>query len=302
MRTNVTSDTPAARARLSLLGLSVGDAFGETFFANPDVVEGLIAQRALAAEPWHWTDDTAMAVSVVEHLERFGAIQQDELAAAFVKRYHPSHGYGSTLGRAMREIRDTGASYRDVFPALFNGQGSYGNGAAMRVAPLGAFFADEDYDTIFEQARLSAETTHTHPEGVAGAVAVAVAAAVAYQTHGATPSRAAFLEAILLHVPPSETRERLRHAARFAPGVSARFAAEVLGTGAQVSAQDTVPFALFCAGEHLRDYEEALWQTVSGLGDQDTTCAIAGGVVALHVGAAGIPPAWVAAREPLDGS
>jgi ADP-ribosylglycohydrolase len=67
----------------------------------------------------------------------------------------------------------------------------------------------------------------------------------------------------------------------------------------KVSAQDTVPFCLWCAAKHLDNYEEALWATVSGLGDRDTTCAIVGGIVACYTGAEGIPSNWLAAREPL---
>ncbi|MBC7806516.1 MAG: ADP-ribosylglycohydrolase family protein [Akkermansiaceae bacterium] len=287
------------RANLALEGLSVGDAFGETFFVNPAVVEGLILQRALAPPPWKWTDDTLMAFSVVENLREYGAIESDALVADFVARYHPGRGYGPTIGMAFRDIRDNGSDRHDVFPALFEGQGSYGNGAAMRVAPLGGYFADDGFETIVREARRSAETTHVHREGVAGSVAVAVAAAIAYQTRDAAPSRRAFLDGVLPHVPPSETREKIRHARDFDAGVSTRFAAEVLGTGHQVSAQDTVPFALFCAAEFLGNYEESLWQTVSGLGDRDTTCAIVGGIVALHTGAQGIPADWVHSREPL---
>jgi ADP-ribosylglycohydrolase len=57
---------------------------------------------------------------------------------------------------------------------------------------------------------------------------------------------------------------------------------------------------LWCAARHIDNFEEALWNTVSGLGDRDTTCAIVGGIVALAVGHAGIPSAFVEAREPLD--
>lgn len=78
-----------------------------------------------------------------------------------------------------------------------------------------------------------------------------------------------------------------------------RMAVAVLGNGTGLSAQDTVPFALWCAAQHLDDYEAALWLTVSGLGDRDTTCAIVGGIVACALGEAGIPSAWLAAREPL---
>ena len=50
----------------------------------------------------------------------------------------------------------------------------------------------------------------------------------------------------------------------------------------------------------MDDFEAALWSTVSGLGDRDTTCAIVGGIVALSVGYKGIPEAFSKAREPLD--
>ena len=73
----------------------------------------------------------------------------------------------------------------------------------------------------------------------------------------------------------------------------------VLGNGTEVSAQDTVALALWCAGERLSDYEEAMWLTVSGLGDRDTTCAIAGGVVAVYSGFESIPAEWLSCRERL---
>ena len=61
-----------------------------------------------------------------------------------------------------------------------------------------------------------------------------------------------------------------------------------------------VPFALWCAARHISDYPEALWTTVSALGDRDTTCAIVGGLVALNSGARGIPTDWLEARESLS--
>jgi ADP-ribosylglycohydrolase len=67
----------------------------------------------------------------------------------------------------------------------------------------------------------------------------------------------------------------------------------------QISAQDTVPFCLWVASRHLDDYEAALWETVSVLGDRDTTCAIVGGVVAARAGRTAIPDVWRRGREPL---
>jgi ADP-ribosylglycohydrolase len=72
-----------------------------------------------------------------------------------------------------------------------------------------------------------------------------------------------------------------------------------LGNGTNVISQDPVPFALWCAARHLHDYEEALWTTVAGLGDRDTTCAIVGSIVVL-VGPSRIPADWVSAREALE--
>lgn len=83
------------------------------------------------------------------------------------------------------------------------------------------------------------------------------------------------------------------------PAITVEHAAATLGNGSLISAQDTVPSTLWCAARHLDNYEEALWATVSGLGDRDTTCAIVGGIVACYTGVDGIPVEWRASREPL---
>jgi ADP-ribosylglycohydrolase len=80
-------DTRRERARRSLDGLSVGDAFGERFFQEPGVVKMLLEKRATPAPPWRWTDDTAMALSIVEVLEAHGAIVPGVLAETFARRY-----------------------------------------------------------------------------------------------------------------------------------------------------------------------------------------------------------------------
>lgn len=192
-----------------------------------------------------------------------------------------------------------GEDWQAVTTGQFGGQGSYGNGAAMRVAPLGAWFRD-DLKAAAEQARLSALTTHAHPEAVAGAIAVAVAAALAAAGAGqqAAP-RPEFLREVASQVPESDVRSGLLVAANFSGRTSVRHAASVLGSGIQISAPDTVPFALWSAAGQLDDLPEALWQTVAGWGDRDTTCAIVGGVVAARTGTGGIPPAWWEAREAI---
>jgi len=109
----------------------------------------------------------------------------------------------------------------------------------------------------------------------------------------------ALLQAALRHTPEGETRAGLAKALTIPLDYAPRTAASALGSGFRVLSWDTVPFALWCAARHLDSYEDALWTTVSGLGDRDTTCAMAGGVVALSAGRASIPVDWMAAREPL---
>jgi ADP-ribosylglycohydrolase len=125
-------------------------------------------------------------------------------------------------------------------------------------------------------------------------MAVAVAAALA--ANPSHPSGRDFLRAVLALVPRGVTHERL-HVAADVPPADLTQAVRVLGSGWNVSAQDTVPFCLWSAAYHLGNFEEALWWTVKGMGDCDTTCAIVGGIVALS--ATRIPPDWLKQREPL---
>ncbi len=234
-----------------------------------------------------------MALSVVEVLGTYGHIDQDALARAFAQRFlrDPYRGYASGARRLLRQIA-SGADWREVSPRLF-GTGSYGNGAAMRVAPVGGYFAG-DPARAAEEARLSAMVTYAHLEGQAGAIAVAVAAAIAASVPH--PTGRDFLKEVLPYVPDSLTRQHIREAMDIPPDALVEAAAR-LGTGYKVSAQDTVPFCLWSAAYHLDNFEEALWWTVRGSGDCDTTCAIVGGIVAL---AAEVPAFWLQRREPLE--
>jgi hypothetical protein len=67
-------DERLARAWCSLEGLSVGDAFGERFFHQPDETANRLATHLLAPPPWPYTDDTQMALSIVSILRQHGAI------------------------------------------------------------------------------------------------------------------------------------------------------------------------------------------------------------------------------------
>lgn len=289
---------PLELARLSLEGLSVGDAFGQCFFALDDA-EAATASRRLPEAPWYYTDDTEMTLSVIASLARYGRIEQDTLAADFASRYSYERAYGPSMHRTLARIRE-GEDWRNVANDAFGGQGSWGNGAAMRAAPIGAFFA-HDLDVVREEARRSAVVTHAHDEAVAGAIAVALGAALWARcgVDGRCPKGDEFLGEVASRVPESEVRSRLQRAISIGSTATPGFAVSALGNGTDMSAPDTVPFALWCCAHAGDSYPGAMWLAVSAGGDRDTLCAIVGGIVALRVGVAGIPSSWIACRESL---
>ena len=168
---------------------------------------------------------------------------------------------------------------------------SCGNGAAMRIAPLGAYFAD-DPKTVTEQAIRASEVTHQHPEGIAGGVAVAHAAALAARARLSGSPPRDLLGSVLDHLEDSFVRKGIEKARKIE---NAEEAAYVLGNGSRVTAQDTVPFTLWVAAHHLDDYRAAITACVKAGGDVDTTAAIVGGIIATP------PPEWRREREELPG-
>ncbi|MGP3754968.1 ADP-ribosylglycohydrolase family protein [Streptomyces sp. IBSNAI001] len=286
----------SAAARRSLEALALGDAFGERWFPlfrPPRQAYAEVRARRTPHEPvWHWTDDTALALALQRVLDEYGHVEQDRLALYFALAFDAdqARGYGHGMHILLPELLTSPADWRTLAPGLFEG-GSLGNGAAMRVAPLGARF-HEDLGLAAGQAVLSAVVTHAHPEGVAGAVAVAVAAALSVRGEFT-------LEAVAEHIPRGAVRDGVLRAAQVPSATEPWKAADLLGNGSRIRADDTVPFALWTAARHPGDLEGALWATAEGFGDVDTTCAITAGVVGAVTGVEGVPAEWRLRREPL---
>lgn len=264
------------------MGTAVGDALGEQLYLRENA-----ETRRLPPGPWHWTDDTEMACSVFHVLDTHGHIDPDALAESFVTHYDVDRNYGAGVDAMMRHVA-RGANLRELAAQTFGGTGSWGNGAAMRIAPLGAWFTDDPAEAA-RQAEVAARVTHTHPEGVAGAIATAVAAAV---------DPAHLFDEVLRHTPPGLVHDGISTAATMRDAAPAD-AAATLGTGRQLSAPDTVPLALWVVARHPDDYEEAIWTVAPLAEDVDTLCAIVGGILAARLGEEAIPLTWRQATEPL---
>ncbi|MFK4146823.1 ADP-ribosylglycohydrolase family protein [Streptomyces sp. NPDC004065] len=282
------------RALAALRGLAVGNALGSRL--RMPAHHPLLRRRELPPGPWRWMDDTEMACSVLAVLAAHHRVDQDDLADSVAGHSTPDRGYGTGTARLLEQIR-AGGDWRTLAPALFKGLGSWGSGAAGRVAPLGAWYADDPEQAV-HQAEISAYPTHQHREAVVGAMAVAAAAALA-AAPGGPPSGAALLDGVIGLVPArSAVGAGLRRARDMLDYDAAATVAAVLGCGRRRTAHDTVPFALWSAARCLGDFENAFWTTAGAGGDVDTTCAVVGGVLAS--GKAGQPPAeWAHRTEPL---
>lgn len=293
----VVDDHPARlrRAELSLRGLTIGDALGKHIgFAND--FSGVLAESLTwPPGPWSYTDDSVMAWCLVEELRaRGGSLSADSLALRYAEAYRldPERGYGAVAYWLLFQLAE-GGDWRELSPSLFQGQGSLGNGAAMRVAPVGAYFANEVL-ALREQARISAEVTHAHPEGQAGALAVAAAAALAVTEPQLSGSE--WLGRIRAFVPDGGVAEGIERAM---DGVawSLPEAAQELGLGQLIRAQDTVPLALWILARAAGQAEAAMTEMMRAClldhdSDRDTLGAIVGGVAVLWAGLEGFPRIW----------
>ncbi|KAG5896276.1 hypothetical protein JTB14_033573 [Gonioctena quinquepunctata] len=183
-----TLESPILKSKFRgcLLGSLVGDCSGAPYEGDT-ITSGdkIIIQRYFdkLEEPEFkapfkpYTDDTAMMKSVAKFLIDKPEPDYKFLAKLFVNEYYkePRRGYGENVVDVFRKLKNS--KYVDVFqPASeqFLGSGSYGNGGAMRIAPIPLFYHN-DYKSILDVASNATKITHTNILGVNGALLQAIA-------------------------------------------------------------------------------------------------------------------------------
>jgi poly(ADP-ribose) glycohydrolase ARH3 len=286
------SASRADRFAGSLLGLAVGDALGAPYegLTHADIFFQFGSPDSLVKNPsgdtLFYTDDTEMMIGVAETLVECGRIEEERLCRAFAENYHPERGYGQGARRVIDAMRK-GKDHRTLAATLLPG-GSFGNGAAMRVAPVGLLFADS-LEELWEQARLSALPTHTHPLGIEGAQLLAFAVSWALKATGF--DRKAFYRDLLARATTEEFRWHLEVAAKLKPGDS------LAGLGSTLHAHRSVVTAMACFATAPGHFERVMSRAI-GLGDDtDTVAAMAGALVGAFAGLTAIPPDLLAKLE-----
>lgn len=272
------------RYRGTMLGTAVGDALGAPMEGAPRVPPSYL--DSLDTDPPRtYTDDAAMALGIARSLVECGDFDGEHMANRLADMYadEPWRGYGAGPPQVFRNLR-SGMAWDAAAAGMFGGSGSFGNGAAMRVAPI-ALFAHPDTDRVAHLAHLSALITHTHPEGIDGAVAQAVAVDRILAGESDTAS---LVEMVTRHVTTEVFRRRLSEV----PGVVAGEAdlAHTLGNG--IAARDSVPTALACFLSEPDSFRDVVRRAVGAGGDTDTLAAMAGALAGARVGLSGIPENW----------
>ena len=269
----------------ALLGTFVGDALGMPFEgrppgAVPDLVEMVDARLGRGT----YTDDTEMTILLTESLLEHGSVREDRLAQAFLAGCDPARGYGAGTLEVLAQWR-RGVAVGSAAGKLFGGQGSRGNGAAMRIAPVAVRYADAP-DELREQAERSARVTHAHPLAIDAAVVQASAIAAALRSDDVLEAAAAAATNDIVH-------ERLERVGELGQAAPAHVAAAL---GNSAVAEESVPTAIYAAVSHRR-FEDAVSFAVRCGGDTDTIGAMAGAIAGARDGASAIPERWLAALE-----
>lgn len=248
-----------------MLGAIIGDVIGSVYeWHNVKSTNFELFSRFT-----RFTDDTVLTVAVADAVlslpqHRFGfreGMLRKRCYAARLKQYarwYPNAGYGQRF--------EQWAASADTGP-----YGSYGNGSAMRVSPIG--FAFPTLQEVMREAKRSAVVTHNHRDAVAGAQAVAGAVFLARTGASKAEIRAWAQRTFRYNL--EQRLDDIRPSYSFDP-----------------SCKGSVPQAIIAFLES-RDYEEAIRLAISIGGDSDTIACMTGGIA--HAFYKKLPADWVSA-------
>ena len=225
-----------------MIGAIAGDVIGSVY-------EGCSSRAKtfpLFSEDCEFTDDSVLTIAVGSAILR--SRSYGDALREWGRRY-PKAGYGGWFSRWLASED----------PRPYN---SFGNGSAMRASPVGWAFAD--LESVLEHARMTADPTHNHPEGIKGAQAVAGAVFLGRTSHDKAEIRRLLVDR--LGYDCSETLDQVRQRLEF-----------------DITCQGTVPPAVIAFLES-EDFEDAIRNAVSLGGDVDTLTCITGAIAEAYYG------------------
>jgi poly(ADP-ribose) glycohydrolase ARH3 len=271
-----------------LLGLALGDALGAPFEGSAPGEKDFSRLPGLLT----YTDDTEMAMGLAQSLSEKQGLDADHLARRFAADCSPGRGYGPGA-LAVLDLISRGVPWQQAARTVFP-EGSKGNGAAMRVAPIGLFYW-RDPEALDRAARQQSAVTHAHPLAQEGSALIAHAVA-----------------AIVRGLPAGTLRTALRDAASLSPYADKlRSMEELLSKEAETSevvarlghgvlATESVPTAIYAFLRHGTDYLRTVSFCLALGGDTDTIAAMAGALAGASLGLKALHRTYLKRLEDRD--
>lgn len=259
-------------------------------------VLGLITGGEVLDGMARYTDDGQMTLGVAESLVAFPEFDGPDMARRFAENFEGQRGYGPGAYGVLLALRN-GATWDEPAHQLFGGKGSFGNGAAMRAAPVGLLY-HRNTARLRRVADAQSTITHTNVLGRQGAVLQAAFVAQAVNTPPGTFDPLLFLAQATEAAGILETKyeDGLNDVKNLIENPAPRCeAAELLVCG--IEAHLSVPAAAYAFLSHPYDFASAVTYAVRLGGDTDTIGAMCGAIAGAYHGASSIPTAWLAALE-----
>jgi len=282
---------PVRNIEGTLVGTMVGDSLGFAVdgsdpaplhhrFPTPESIR--------RSEPGRYGGATEMTIATAESLIAYPDFDPADMAARIAAEATEARGYGAGTEGAIERLR-TGAPW-SAAAAGRAGRACFGNGAAVRMAPVGIRFHD-DVDRLRWVAEEAAAITHPHALACEGAVLQAVAVAVAASARGKEVSGESFLLAIGRETQVREFRKRYEIAASLLARASDwKRIADRLGNAQ--TALGSVVTAAYCFARSPGSFEDTVAYAVYLAGNTAAIAAMAGAISGAHLGIGAIPARW----------
>ena len=275
--------------RGALLGSVVGEALGRPYDGwSAARVQREVSDLREMRESHGPAEGAATMAALAEALVEEEGFEPERFAARLAASPHLRGGLGRGLTDVVRRLR-AGESWETAACHTYP-RGSFGNGAAARVAPVAVllFERDEDLPRLAEETAL---VTNAHPLGVAGTILQARQIALAVSNRGGEVDPIAATVALLSETESIEFRQRLRAVESCLDGNAApKLVRERLGCND--TALGSVPASLYCFLAGLEGFEDAVVLAVSLGGATASIGAMTGAIAGAYHGVGAIPRRW----------
>lgn len=276
-----------------LLCGAIGDAIGarfewqshrqifQAYFRSGEIFDG-----SDTSSEFYYSDDTQSIISVTEALLAEEEVSPQNIFLNIVKNYEPWRGYGHGFRKLVAAYND-GVPISELATHHF-GDGSYGNGGAMRIAPIALRYS-RNRDARGRAVQESTRITHSHPDAIIGAEILAHA--IAYCVSTTVFDRDSFFAAVSSAAVTAEYQSEIEKA-RLASCLD-----DIIDIGSDIDALHSVPAALACMSLSPHDISACIGMAIHIGGDTDTVASMAGNMFGALNGPSQIPSRMLAALD-----